>query len=235
LSLGFALASLLSLGLAPAVSAHSGIEVGEYLLTVGWQNEPAYAGQPNGVQVFIADHHDESPVNDLGAEDLSVVVSIAGQDSASLVLEPRFDLAEGFGTPGEYGAELIPTAPGDYTFHLTGKIHDAPVDLDVTAGEETFSSVLGSSDAEFPVKLPNLGEVATRLDRIDGRIAELQSAAPGADALHVATAASDAAAAATAAANQALLIGSLIGLAGIVVAVVALAVAMRARRGAGTA
>lgn len=234
LSIGFVLATLVSLGLAPATSAHSGVAIGEFLVTVGWEIEPAYVGQPNAVQVTVLDHHDESPITDLAAGDLAVVVSTAGQDSASLPLDAAFEAGESTGPLGEYVAELVPTAPGDYRFHVTGAIHGTAVDLELTSGEETFDAVQGSSDLEFPSKLPNLGEVATRLDRIDARIAALQSADPGAGdgALAVVQAATDAARAATASADRALLTGSAIGGAGLLVAVVALFVAMRARRGA---
>ena len=133
-------------------------------------------------------------------------------------------------------AALVPTAPGDYTFHITGSIKGTAADLTVTSGEDTFETVVGSSDLEFPAKLPNLPEITTRLDRIDSRIAALASADPGSAALAAAQAATDAARTATASADRALLIGALVGGAGLLVAVIALALAIRAgRRGAGTA
>lgn len=227
-------ALLASLALAPAAAAHEGTEVGEYLVEVGWLHEPAFVGQPNAVQVTIVHHADDKPVTDLAADALTVVVSTAGTDSPSLALEAAFDDVEMTGPLGEYDAALVPTAPGDYSFHITGSIHDTAVDLTLASGAETFDPVVSSADLQFPAKVPDLGEVATRLDRIDGRIQALQSAAPGSDTL---TAAQDAAAAANSAvmvANQALLIGGLLGFAGLVLAVIALFVAMRARRG-GTA
>lgn len=226
--------TVLSLLFAPTVAAHTGIEVGEFVLEVGWVNEPALVGQSNAVQLVIHDH-DESPVTDLGPDDLTVVVSTGGQDSAALLLTAAFDAEEGEGPLGEYRATLIPTAPGDYTFHLVGKIHDTAVDESVASGEETFDPVVGSTDLEFPVKQPTLTEVGTRLDRIDGRIAALQSAAPGSDAL-AATSAAAAAEAASAAADRALLIGVILGGTGLVLAILALAMVRQAgRRGAGAA
>lgn len=215
--------------LAPASAwAHTHLEVGDYHLTVGWANEPTLVGQPNAVQVLITDHG-EQPVTDLAADALFVVVSTAGQDSQTRTLAPAFDVEEGFGTPGDYQAEILPTAPGEYVFHLTGSIRDQPVDLSITSGDDTFSPVQSSSDLEFPVKVPTLADVATRLDRIDGRIQELQAADPGAEARAAAEAASDGA-------NRALLVGTLVGGAGLVVAVVALWLAWRAgRRGTSTA
>jgi hypothetical protein len=229
LRIGLAIALASASLLAPATAwAHTHLEVGDFHITIGWANEPTLVGQPNAVQVLITDH-DEQPVTDLAADALSVVVSTAGQDSPSLALAPAFDVEEGFGTPGDYHAEILPTTPGEYTFHITGSIHDQAVDLSVTSGDDTFSAVESSSDVEFPVKVPTLADVATRLDRIDGRIEQVQAANQSAAAMTAAQAASDAA-------NRAVLIGTLLGGAGLVVAVVALWVAWRAgRRGSGTA
>ncbi|HJP88011.1 MAG TPA: hypothetical protein VJ850_03135 [Candidatus Limnocylindrales bacterium] len=225
--------ALATLGGATPALAHTGHEVGDYVLEIGWLHEPAFVGQPNAVQVTITDHHDSSPILDLGADDIKVVVSTAGTDSASLSFEPAFDAEEKEGSLGEYDAALVPTAPGDYTFHITGSIHGTAVDLTVASGDETFDPVVASTDLEFPAKMPSLTEVGTRLDRIDARIAALQSAAPGGSGDAALKAAQDAASAATAAAataNNAMTIGLLVGGAGLVIAVVSLFVAMRATR-----
>jgi len=230
----FAAVLSLSLVAAPSALGHTEQHVGDFHVLVGWLNEPALVGQLNAVQLTITDH-DEKPVTDLGADDLTVVVSTAGQDSDPLPVTPAFDTEEGFGNPGEYHAGLIPTAPGDYTFHVAGKIHDTPADLTVTSGPETFDPIEGTSDLEFPVKQPTLTEVRTRLDRIDGRIDALQSAAPGSEALAAANAAAAAAASASAAADRALLIGLVLGGAGVILALAALWMVMRSRSAAGPA
>jgi hypothetical protein len=222
-----AAALLAALALAPNVAAHAAFTAGTYSIEVGWVNEPTYVGQPNAVQVTIHDK-DDKPVTDLGADDISVVVSTAGTDSPSLTFDPAFDLAEGEGPLGEYDASIVPTAPGDYTFHITGSIHGTPVDIRATSGSDTFNAVVGSTDIEFPVKLPSLDEVSTHLDRIDGRIAALQSASPagGGDA----AAALAAAQTASDAANRALLVGGLLGGAGVVIGALGLWIALRSRR-----
>ena len=103
----------------------------------------------------------------------------------------------------------------------------------MTSGAETFDGVVAPADLEFPVKQPTLTEVGTRLDRVDGRIEALQSAAPAAAAIADAQAA---ATAASAAADRALLIGALLGGAGLVLAAIAVAMVLRARTpGAGSA
>ena len=227
---GIALGSILllsSLALAPVALAHAAFTAGTYSIEIGWLNEPTYVGQPNAVQFTIHDK-DDKPVTDLGADDIKVVVSTAGTDSPSLSFDPAFDLADGDGTMGEYDASIVPTAPGDYTFHVTGSVHGTAVDITATSSDDTFNSVVGSTDIEFPVKLPTLDEVSTHLDRIDSRIAALQSAAPagGGDA----TAAFAAAQSASDLASEALLVGALLGGAGVVIGALGLWLALKARR-----
>jgi hypothetical protein len=227
---GICLGSILllsSLALAPVASAHAAFTAGTYSIEIGWLVEPTYVGQPNAVQFTIHDK-DDKPVTDLGADDIKVVVSTAGTDSPSLSFDPAFDLADGGGTMGEYDASIVPTAPGDYTFHITGSVHGTAVDITATSSDATFNSVVGSTDIEFPVKLPTLDEVSTHLDRIDSRIAALQSAAPagGGDA----SAALAAAQSASDLANEALLIGALLGGAGVVIGTLGLWLALKSRR-----
>lgn len=235
-SIAAVLALLATAVVAGPAAAHTGHEVGEYVLEIGWLREPAFVGQPNAVQVTISDHHDGTPILDLASDALAVVVTTAGTNSQSLALEPAFDAEEKTGSLGEYDAALVPTAPGDYSFHITGSIHGTAVDLTVASGEDTFDPVVASSDLEFPAKMPTLAEVGTRLDRIDSRIEALQSGAPtgGDGALQVAKDAADAANAAAASADRAMTMGLLVGGAGLLVAVIALIIAFRATRRVGT-
>ena len=53
---------LLLLALTKDTTAHEGREVGKYNLTVGFMEEPAYEGIPNGISVRVtkkddAEHH----------------------------------------------------------------------------------------------------------------------------------------------------------------------------------
>ena len=222
-------AAALALAAAPIVAAHGHTTASGFNFVIGWAGEPALVGQLNAVQLFVYDA-DEKPINDIPADTISVVVSTGGQDSSSFSLSPAFDLDEGFGTPGEYSTDVIPTAPGDYTFHFTGTIHGSSIDISMASGETTFDGVVAAADLEFPVKQPTLTEVGTRLDRIDGRIDALQSAAPAPNAISDAQAA---AADASASADRALLVAALLGGAGLVAAVIALWLVIRARRPAG--
>lgn len=103
----------------PAAAAHTPLAAGDYQLEVGWLQEPALMNRPNAVQVAITDH-DGKPVVDLASGDLSVVVSIAGQDSPRLPLAPVSD---------EYRAVYVPLSAGTYTFNVVGSIHGTAVDV----------------------------------------------------------------------------------------------------------
>lgn len=152
----------------PAV-AHETKESGGYSLVVGWGIEPAYVGQLNSVQLIVTHKADGDPVNDPGAR-LEATVSY-GKEESTMALTPTWSGDLGTGTPGEYRALIIPTAPGDYTFHVTGSIGGAKVNEKVTSSEKTFSPVEDASAAQFPTKVPGVEQVAQRLDAEIPRLA----------------------------------------------------------------
>lgn len=213
--------ALLAAGLA---EAHTVKQIGPVKLEIGWQHEPTYVGEANGVQVIVADVSDQ-PITDLTTDDIKVVVSTGGQQSGELTFDPAFDLAEGDGPLGQYNAPIMPTEPGDYTFHITGSIHGQIVDVTVTSGPDTFDTVRGTTDIQFPTKLPTVTEIVTRLDRIDARLAN-----PGPTQAAV-DAAQKSATDAQHAADRALLIGGGIGLAGLLVGAWSLYAGRRRARG----
>jgi hypothetical protein len=147
---------------APAL-AHETASAGAVNLELGWGTEPAYQGQLNTIQLIVTHKADGDPVNDPGAR-LTATVTYGDQEQ-EFALTPTYDPAYGTGTPGEYAALVIPTAPGDYTFHVTGNVEGAKVDLKVTSSPKTFSPVEDASAVQFPVKVPATDQVAERLDK----------------------------------------------------------------------
>jgi hypothetical protein len=231
LARSFGAAAILALAVGGYATAHVVEEVGPYTVEIGWQHEPTYVGEANAVQVIIHDASDE-PVVDLGADDITVVVSTGGQQTGELTFEPGFDPEEMEGPLGEYDAAILPTAPGDYTFHVMGSIHGEPIDVTVTSGDETFNAVQGTAEIQFPDRLPTLPELTTHLDQVDTRIAELQgSAGPSQASVDAAAAAADDA---QRAADRALLIGGGVGLVGVLVGAYGVLLAMRASRRMGS-
>jgi hypothetical protein len=157
----------LVLGLAVPASAHVEKKVGAYHFTVGWGDEPTYAGFRNSVQLILADAHGQ-PVTDLG-DSLKVEVVFSGQ-TVTLPLETTFDPDSGEGTPGDYRAWFIPTRPGSYTFHFTGTIHGQKVDQRFTSSDTTFDLVKDPADVQFPAKDPSNGALSDRIVADEGHV-----------------------------------------------------------------
>jgi hypothetical protein len=141
-------------------------------MVVGFGTEPAYAGQPNSVQLIL--EHDGEPVVDLG-NTLDVEVSF-GEETIALELEPNFAVGE-FGEPGDYRAWFIPTRTGEYTFHFTGTIDGEDVDETFVSGPDTFGPLQDPAEIQFPVQDPSNGELAERVEQESQRTADAQSTA----------------------------------------------------------
>jgi hypothetical protein len=168
-------ASVLALAAIVPVSAHEIRTVGSYQFTVGWLHEPAYADEQNAVQFLLKDAAGNA-VTDL-TDTLKVEVIYQGQKMPALSLTPTFDPDTGLGKPGEYLASLIPTRPGDYTFHFTGSIKSQAVDQSFTSSPSTFDAVKDPTSVEFPAQDPTRAQITQRLNRLDPRIAAAQTTA----------------------------------------------------------
>lgn len=235
------LAGCLCLLLAGTAQAHVLKTFGTYTVALGWKVEPTYVGSPNAVQAIVTDAKGKA-VTDIPDGDMTVVVSLGSQSTSALPLNNAFDSDTGLGIPGDYEASIDPTVPGDYTFHLSGKIHGTAIDETATSSDSTFDSVVDSSSVDFPNKLPSISDLATRMDRIDARASAAPSSGAGPtgsgapDAATLAqqaqTAANDAATTAASAqdsASTALQVGILVGATGIVIGAAALFLAVRRR------
>ena len=161
------LAGLLIPLLASPASAHEERKVGKYHFLVGFGDEPTYAGEKNSVLVELTDANDK-PVTDLG-NTLKVAVSTGSAEPLELAMEPNFEVGE-FGTPGDYRAWFIPTAPGPYTFHFTGTIKGQKVDETFKSGPDTFDEAKDPAEIQYPVKQPAASQLATRADRETARV-----------------------------------------------------------------
>jgi hypothetical protein len=163
------LAGLLAALAAAPAAAHAERKAGRYSFVVGFGTEPAYAGQPNSLQVIIS--RDGTPATDLagrlqGLQAHAFYGTRADPrlDRIALPLEPHF--GDGWGTPGDYRSFFVPTQAGSYTFHLHGRLGAQKVDLVIPSGPNTFSDVNDPAKASFPaVKDPTTAQLAQRLDR----------------------------------------------------------------------
>lgn len=148
---------------ATAAWAHDQRGFDGITMRVGWLNEPTYSGSVNAVQVALAQQAG-GPIADAK---LSVVVVFGKEGSpthsASLTLEPSDE------TPGEYTAAIVPTRPGQYSFHITGAAAGHKIDEWFQSSETTFDNVSDPTADEFPAKDPTAGQLAQRVSASDSK------------------------------------------------------------------
>jgi hypothetical protein len=153
---------------AGMASAHEERVVGPFHLAVGFGEEPAYSGVENSVQLLLSDDRTGKPVADLG-NTLKVRIEYGDKTMPAMLFEPNFEVGE-FGTSGDYRAFFFPTRPGNYTFHLTGRIKGQKVDASFTSGPTTFSPVNDPGNVEFPAQDPSVGQLAEAIGRLGPRV-----------------------------------------------------------------
>jgi hypothetical protein len=148
------IALLIAILIPFTVFAHGHTEVGDYELVIGFHNEPAYQGEPNGLDLFVTNTKTEEPVN--GLEETLHVEIIYGSSKQELKMETQW------GQDGAYTAYVLPTAAGDYTWHIWGDIEGTPVDVSMTSSPDTFSSVEPKSSVAFPAPEATPAELKTQ-------------------------------------------------------------------------
>lgn len=154
------LAFVLAVALVQPALAHERIEVGPYVLIIGWLNEPVVVGERNAILIEVT--LDGEPVEGVEAA-LDVEILYGGRTRIGN-LSPAVE-------PGVYTVELIPTVPGQYDVRLYGAIGDERLDTVVLPEE-----VLDASALQFP-------ETVTDARNLEQRIAELEAQLTTANAL----------------------------------------------------
>lgn len=135
-------AGALAIGAAGIARAHGHTHVGDYELVIGFMNEPAYQGEPNGLDLRVTNTTTGEPVT--GLEETLHAEILRGGAVQELPLRPRW------GLEGAYTADVVPTEAGDYTWRIVGMIETTPVDLSMTSGPDTFSPVEPKAAVAFP-------------------------------------------------------------------------------------
>lgn len=137
--------------------AHESRDVadGTYAMVVGFLSEPAYIGQPNGLDLKVTKYGGKPPT-DLD-QSLTVDVITGSNPPMALTLAPLGD--------GAWAGYFIPTVAGDYSFHISGTIEDQPVDETFTSSPNGFASVESTTDAAYPPLVTSTGpDVSAQID-----------------------------------------------------------------------
>ncbi|MCP4361174.1 MAG: hypothetical protein GY796_24465 [Chloroflexi bacterium] len=119
--------------------AHERVEIGPYVVVVGWLNEPPIIGERNALTVEITENEEAV----VGAEANLDAELVFGPETFRANLNPTT-------TPGFYTVDIFPTIRGQYAVHLFGKLGETDVDVAIEP-EEVFPA----SRIQFPEPLPD--------------------------------------------------------------------------------
>lgn len=141
---------------ATVADAHERRTVGSYQLVVGFLTEPGYSGQPNGLDLRVTDTRTSQPVEGL-EKTLRAEVSFGGLAAFPLTVTARF------GQAGAYGGQFVPTKPGTYIFHISGKIGTQDIDERFESGPNRFNDIEGLGALQYPDKVPGGSDLGKAL------------------------------------------------------------------------
>ena len=162
------------LSVKPA-EAHITKNFGNYLIQIGWDKEPAYTGLENAAQVTIKKGSGDSAKPVINAlKDMQISVKYGG------VIKP-LDFLPSSTADGQYTAPLIPTRVGTYSLVLKGTVEDQAIDTEIQLDDVTSAAALNfplstSSSADNT----NVGQVGTVLNQLTNDIEEAKSSADAA-------------------------------------------------------
>jgi hypothetical protein len=142
---------------ATPAAAHETRVVGPYTFIVGWVNEPAVAGQSNGLDLTVTETAGANAVEGLEKTLKAEVITGGGAKTRGLDLVPDGD------RPGHYTSGFVPTRVGDYTFHISGTAGTTKIDEKFESGPNRFDPVTDVVTLEFPDQVPSTADLAQQL------------------------------------------------------------------------
>lgn len=209
---------LISFTSFPSASAHNECERGDIRVVGGWVSEPPLVGQLNGIELEISRISSNQTITNALAQ-LEVTVK-KGTLTKSLEFLPAEE-------PGAYDAEILPTQTGQYAVVMTGTVAGQAYDCQIE-----IEDVEDTRQIEFPPSTGNNGNPIPPdfLEQFQEAIADLSSQIDTAvtsseEAREAALTATESASELKFAADRAYLFGMVgvgVGIAGIVIGVVAL-------------
>jgi len=168
LAFGGTLVALALVLLSGRVAAHESRDIadGQYNVVIGFLDEPAYAGQMNGLSLRVtslvaaatpAVEVEDAPATPVEGLETTLQAEVFYTDQTMPLI-----LSAAYNDPGHYESVFFPTQPGDYSFHIFGTIDGVAVDETFTSGPETFSTVQDPAPLQFPKETAaNSGEAVS--------------------------------------------------------------------------
>ena len=159
---------LVLVSIRPAL-AHDRIEIGPYVVIVGWETEPVIVGERNAL--YFEFYEDGEPLTGVESN-LDLAVNYAGQTFRGN-LNPNPE-------PGVYTTDILPTARGQYQVLLSGNIEDTVVNELLEPEEVLPAAVLQFPGAPPDAMQDELDDLASQLDDLASQLQTMQLMAIGA-------------------------------------------------------
>jgi len=157
-------------GIKPA-EAHITKVYGNYLVEIGWDNEPVYTGLLNAAQVTVKKGSGDSAQPVINAlKDLQISVKYG-------TITKPLDFLPSSTVDGQYDAVLIPTRVGTYSLVFSGTVEGQAVNdeiaLDDVASVDSlnFPPSSGSSSSDST----NMGQVGTIISQLTNDIEDAKN------------------------------------------------------------
>jgi len=151
-------------------SAHLTKPFGNYLITVGWKNEPSLTGQMNSPIVIVKKGSGDSAkpiINALANMQISIKYGSVTKN---------LDFVPDQTADGQYVSPLIPTRVGTYSLVMKGTIEDQSIDTEIPLDEVASVDTINFPQADSSGS-SNIGQVGPIINQLTSDIEEAKSSA----------------------------------------------------------
>lgn len=163
------------LSVAPA-EAHITKVFGNYIIQIGWDNEPVYNGLLNAAQVTIKKGSGDSAKPVINAlKNMQISIKYGG------VTKP-LDFLPSSTVDGQYDSPFIPTRVGTYSLVFKGTVEDQAIDTEIALDDVTSVDVLNfpSSSSSSSDNSASVGQINSLANQLTSDIEEAKSSADAA-------------------------------------------------------
>lgn len=147
-------------------SAHITKVYGNYLVTVGWANEPVYNGLMNAPLVIVKKGSGDTAkpvINALANMQISIKYGSVTK---------QLDFVPDSTVDGQYVSPLVPTRVGSYSLIMKGTIENQNIDTEIALDDVASIDTLNFPPSTSSDNSANLGQVGTILDQLTNDIEE---------------------------------------------------------------
>jgi hypothetical protein len=150
-------------------SAHITKVFGNYLVTVGWQNEPTYSGLLNAPIVEVKKGSGDSAkpvINALANMQISIKYGSVTK---------QLDFVPDSTVDGQYVSPLIPTKVGSYSLIMKGIIENQSIDTEIPLDDVASIDTLNFPQSGSSADTSNIGQVGTIINQLTSDIEDAKN------------------------------------------------------------